>query len=74
LSEVTLPTLILWGAQDTVTPPDNGATFDDMIPNSRLVTFDDVGHLTMEEAPERTAAVIAAFLDEIAADAPDTVQ
>jgi pimeloyl-ACP methyl ester carboxylesterase len=39
-----------------------------MIPNSRSAVFDDVGHIAMEEAPERTAAAIAEFLNEILAD------
>lgn len=65
LSEITAPTLILWGAQDRVTPPYVGETFDEMIPNSRFAMFEDVGHLTMEEAPKRTAAAIDAFLSEL---------
>lgn len=70
LGEISLPTLILWGAQDAVTPPYNALTFDEMMPNSRLVIFDDVGHLTMEEAPARTAALIDEFLTEVLSDAP----
>jgi len=68
LAEITVPTLILWGAEDRVTPPDNAMTFDATIPNSRSVVFEGVGHLTMEEAPERTAAAIDGFLDEVPAD------
>lgn len=71
LSEVALPTLILWGAQDAVTPPYDALTFDEMMPNSRLAIFDDVGHLTMEEAPARTAMLIDEFLVEILSDKPD---
>jgi pimeloyl-ACP methyl ester carboxylesterase len=67
LSEITVPTLIVWGAQDRVTPPYDAKTFDEMIPNSRLVIFEDVGHIAMEEAPERTAAAIDEFLDAILA-------
>jgi len=33
-----------------------------MIPNSHAVVFENVGHLTMEEAPTRTAVVIDQFL------------
>jgi pimeloyl-ACP methyl ester carboxylesterase len=65
LSEITVPTLILWGAQDRVTPPYAAETFDEMIPNSRLAMFEDVGHVAMEEAPERAAAAVDAFLSEL---------
>ncbi|MCH9695387.1 MAG: alpha/beta hydrolase [Gammaproteobacteria bacterium] len=64
LNELTLPTLILWGAEDQVTLPGDAITFDEMIPNSELEIFEDVGHLTMEEAPEHTAAAIDAFLQK----------
>ena len=64
LSEVTVPTLILWGAEDRVIPPDNARTFHQMIPNSELQIFDGVGHLAMEEAPERSAKAIELFLSE----------
>ncbi len=74
LSEITVPTLILWGAQDRVTPPYNAKTFDEMIPNSRSAVFEDVGHLTMEEAPERTASAIDEFLDAILAEARGAAQ
>lgn len=72
LSKITLPTLILWGDQDMVAPLYNAVTFNEMIPNSRLVIFDDVGHITMEEAPARTAALIDEFLIEILSETPAT--
>lgn len=70
LDEIRVPTLILWGGRDTVTPPYDAETFDARIPGSRAVVFDDVGHLPMEEAPERSAAAIDAFLQEVLAEAP----
>jgi len=69
LSKITTPTLILWGAQDRVTPPYNAKTFSALIPNSRSIIFEDVGHLTMEEAPGRRATAIGEFLDAILAEA-----
>ena len=57
-----MPTLILWGTEDRVIPPDNANTFHEMIPGAELQIFDDVGHLPMEEAPARTAVAIEAFL------------
>ncbi len=66
LGDITVPTLVLWGARDRVTPPYNAKTFDEKIPNSRSEIFEGVGHITMEEAPARTAAAIDAFLQESA--------
>jgi pimeloyl-ACP methyl ester carboxylesterase len=65
LSEVNAPTLILWGEEDRVIPPDNAKIFHQMIPDSSLQIFDGVGHLPMEEAPERTASAIDRFFNEI---------
>lgn len=62
LGEIDLPTLILWGDEDRVTPGWAARVFDERIPDSHLVVFEDVGHITMEEAPERTAAAIHTFL------------
>jgi pimeloyl-ACP methyl ester carboxylesterase/ketosteroid isomerase-like protein len=63
LGELAMPTLIIWGAEDRVIPPHNAQTFHEMVPNSTLQMFDGVGHLPMEEAPERTAVAIDAFLN-----------
>jgi pimeloyl-ACP methyl ester carboxylesterase len=65
LGEIEAPTLILWGAQDSVTPLFLADSFDTRIPDSRKVVFEGVGHLPMEEAPDRTAASIEAFLSEV---------
>ncbi len=65
LGEIRVPTLILWGSEDRVTPVQDVEIFDAMIPDSRAVVFEDVGHITMEEAPGRTAATLDAFLREV---------
>ena len=62
LTELSLPTLILWGDKDLVVPLHDATTFDDLIPNSDLQVFKDVGHLPTEEVPDRTAAAIDNFL------------
>ena len=62
LGELSVPTLILWGQEDVVVPLYNATTFDEMIPDSKLQVFEGVGHLAMEEVPERTAAAIDEFL------------
>jgi pimeloyl-ACP methyl ester carboxylesterase len=62
---LNLPTLILWGEDDLVVPLYNAKTFDDLIPNSELRVFANVGHLAMEEVPDRTAEAIDGFLTNI---------
>ncbi len=59
---LTLPTLILWGMKDRLIPPSNGDRFHKEIAGSTLVTFDDLGHVPMEEDPARTVAAMRTFL------------
>lgn len=63
LNEITQPTLIIWGAEDGYIPVDVARTFDERIPNSDLVIYEGIGHIPMEEAPDRTANDIDAFLE-----------
>lgn len=57
-----LPTLILWGARDAIIPLDVGRRFAQAIPGSRLVVFDDLGHVPHEEDPARTVQPVLQFL------------
>ncbi|MBI3789360.1 MAG: YigZ family protein, partial [Gemmatimonadetes bacterium] len=54
LRTLTVPTLIVWGLRDRLIPPDHGEQFHAAITGSTLVTFDDLGHVPMEEDPART--------------------
>ena len=58
-----LPTLILWGGKDFLIPVDNGKRFATDIAGSRLVVWDDLGHVPHEEDPQRTVEALLAFLD-----------
>ena len=60
---LNLPTLILWGGRDRLIPRAAGERFHADIAGSRLVVFDDLGHLPHEEDPERTIAPVREFLD-----------
>ena len=57
-----LPTLILWGEQDTWIPVGHAHRFHELIPDSELIIYPDVGHVPMEEIPEQTARDTADFL------------
>lgn len=56
------PTLILWGAQDRLIPPEYGQTFARDIPGAKLVMFEGLGHVPQEEDPGATVATVQAFL------------
>ncbi len=62
IGELQLPTLIIWGRRDRLIPPGNAERFAADIADSQLVLFDDLGHVPQEEEPQRTVAVLVAFL------------
>ncbi|MHA6495412.1 alpha/beta fold hydrolase [Pseudomonas borbori] len=64
ISEIKIPTLIIWGGRDGLIPPDNGERFKRDIAGSQLVVFDDLGHVPHEEDPQRTVAALQRFLAE----------
>ena len=56
------PTLILWGGRDRLIPLGVGRDFAQRIPGSRLVVFDDLGHMPQEEDAARTVLPVKEFL------------
>ena len=56
IKRIGVPTLILWGEKDTWIPLENARRFMRDIPGAVLITYPDLGHVPMEEAPDRTAA------------------
>ncbi len=51
LPKMKIPTAIIWGNQDTVTPPDVAKEFHKLLPNSNLYWIDKCGHVPMMEHP-----------------------
>jgi pimeloyl-ACP methyl ester carboxylesterase len=62
IARITQPTLILWGGRDRLIPPAVGQLFQQQIAGSRLVVFDELGHVPHEEDPARTVAPVKEFL------------
>ena len=62
IATLRVPTLILWGGQDRLIPPENATRFAHDIAGSTLVLFDDLGHVPQEEDSQRTVAVMQRFL------------
>jgi pimeloyl-ACP methyl ester carboxylesterase len=57
-----LPTLILWGGQDRLIPPEIGVQFQQQIAGSQRVVFDALGHVPHEEDPAATLVPVKAFV------------
>lgn len=64
LPQIDLPVLFLHGAQDAAVPVDVSRRAAARMPRAELLVLDGLGHLTHEEAPERVATHIRAFLDQ----------
>lgn len=62
LNQITVPTLIIWGKQDKVTPPFVAEKFHDLLPNSELHFIDRCGHAAMMEVPEKFNEILSEFL------------
>lgn len=62
IATLKVPTLILWGGQDRLIPPENAQRFAKDIAGSKLVVFDALGHVPHEEDPAATVAPVKAFL------------
>ena len=64
IRQVRQPTLILWGGRDGLIAPANAERFKADIAGSRLVIFEQLGHVPQEEDPALTLPVVQGFLAE----------
>ncbi len=62
LHEIRQPTLILWGAEDRVFPPEVGRALHDTIAGSRFELIPEAGHMPQWERPEAVNAILLDFL------------
>ena len=62
IKNLKMPTLILWGAKDKLIPLDNARRFAADIQGSKLVVFDELGHVPHEEDAQKTVEALKAFL------------
>ncbi|PZX57085.1 pimeloyl-ACP methyl ester carboxylesterase [Algoriphagus ratkowskyi] len=59
---LTMPTLILWGKADSWIPVAQGYLLEKAISKSKLIVFDNAGHVPMEEIPTESVAKYLSFL------------
>jgi pimeloyl-ACP methyl ester carboxylesterase len=63
LATIKVPTMIMWGEEDKLIPVSSARWFAEAIPSTKVVIYPDVGHIPMEEVPDRSAADVKAWLD-----------
>lgn len=65
LREIKRITLLIWGRNDTITPPMVGEEFHRLIPNSELHFIDKCGHSPMMEVPGEFNVILKGFLEKL---------
>jgi len=69
LNQIKKPTCLIWGNNDTITPPFVGQEFQRLIPHSELHFIDKCGHAPMMEVPGEFNKILESFLIKQAAPA-----
>ncbi len=65
LNQIKQPTLLVWGNNDTITPPFVAREFNRLIPNSELYFIDKCGHAPMMEVPDEFNQILHKFLKKL---------
>ncbi|CAN5181239.1 alpha/beta hydrolase [soil metagenome] len=68
LHNILVPTLLVWGLNDTITPPQVAYEFNRLIPNSELRFVDKCCHAPMMEHPEEFNEIVEDFLTTTSKD------
>jgi pimeloyl-ACP methyl ester carboxylesterase len=59
---ITVPTLVLWGEEDRLVPPEAGRLYARAIRGAKLIVYPETGHLPQEEIPDKSASDVRNFL------------
>jgi len=63
LSDLTMPTLVVWGSRDRLVPLEHATIFARAIPNARLAIMRGCGHLPFYQNPSQFERLVLSFLD-----------
>jgi pimeloyl-ACP methyl ester carboxylesterase len=64
VSAISVPTLILWGAEDRWISPDDAVRLEKLISHAQRIMFENVGHLPMHEVPDAFNRALISFLKD----------
>ncbi len=65
LNQIKVPTLLIWGLNDTITPPMVAHEFNRLMPSSELHFIDQCGHAPMMEHPSKFNKIYERFIRKI---------
>jgi pimeloyl-ACP methyl ester carboxylesterase len=63
IANIQVPTLLIWGLNDTITPPLVAYEFNRLIKGSELYFVDKCGHAPMMEHPEKFNSILEKYLE-----------
>lgn len=69
-----IPTMIVWGAHDTIIPVRHGHEAAEAMPSARFERFDESGHFPHVDQPERFAELLREFVAESVASTFDRAE
>ncbi len=64
IKNLQTPTLVMWGSKDLWIPVEHAYRLKEDIPNAKLVVYNGVGHVPMEEVPARSAQDFRSFIEQ----------
>ncbi len=70
ITNIKVPTLLIWGLNDTITPPLVGHEFNRLIDGSELYFIDKCGHAPMMEHPENFNSILEKYLERTPINIP----
>jgi pimeloyl-ACP methyl ester carboxylesterase len=70
IGTITAPALIVWGARDQLLTREDEQALAAAISGSRLIIYQDTGHLVLWEQPERVAVDLTAFAENLSGKTP----
>ena len=64
LHQIQIPTLITWGKQDPFVLVENGKYLSELIPNSKLVVFEEASHFSSEDAGQEYVDLLIQWIEK----------
>jgi pimeloyl-ACP methyl ester carboxylesterase len=65
LPDMKMPACLIWGKNDTITPPEVAEEFHQLLPNSSLFWIDECGHAPMMEHPQTFNKILEEWMKSV---------